>query len=126
MVGNPSNTGNPSDAPPKSRDGRGNAPVYHRVDSDADASNNAWQKESSVKHAQMPPQPSSANAAENGNRDFSRTHTRGNSESSQHSDIGNTTGHHGHDQPPSNRNSHWGRQPSNNQSQNPLGISNMI
>ncbi|KAF8426326.1 hypothetical protein EV426DRAFT_661467, partial [Tirmania nivea] len=61
--------GAPTDGPPKSRDGRGNAPVYHRVDSDADPSNPAWQKESSVKHAQMPPQPSSANPTENGNRD---------------------------------------------------------
>jgi len=120
--------GAPTDVPPKSRDGRGNAPVYHRVDSDADPSNPAWQKESSVKHAQMPPQPSSANPTENGNRDYTRTHTRGNSDTSQHSDHGN--GHsngngQNNDQPANNRNSHWGRQPSNNQ-QNSLGVSNMI
>lgn len=119
-----------NEGPPKSRDGRGNAPVYHRVDSDADPSNTAWQKESSVKHAQMPPQPSSANPAENGNRDYTRTHTRGNSESSQHSDPGNGNGngngHHNHDQLPNVRNSHWGRQPSNSQQQNTLGVSTMI
>jgi len=113
-----------SEPPPKSRDGRGNAPVYHRVEADGDNSNNAWHKESAVKHAQMPPQPSLANPADNGNRDHPFTHTRGNSQSSHHSD---TNGHSNGSLPdhPNNRNSHWGRQPSNQQ-QNSLGISNMI
>ena len=76
--------------PPKSKEGRGSAPIYHRVDADGDTSNTAWQREPSVKHIQSPPQPSSANPTDGGNREFPRQHTRGNSDSSQFSDSGNT------------------------------------
>ncbi|KAI5809630.1 hypothetical protein DFH27DRAFT_153739 [Peziza echinospora] len=75
--------------PPKSKEGRGSAPIYHRVDADGDTSNTAWQREPSVKHIQGPPQPSSANPTDGGNREFQRQHTRGNSDSSQFSDQGN-------------------------------------
>ncbi|KAF8467714.1 hypothetical protein BDZ91DRAFT_813281 [Kalaharituber pfeilii] len=115
------------ESPPKSRDGRGGAPVYHRVDADGDPSNSAWQRDAPVKHIQTPPQPSSANTTENGTREHHRTHTRGNSESSQHSDHGNgnTNGNPqpNHDQAQSNRNSHWGRQTGNNHQNSSLGVS---
>ena len=116
-----------NEPPPKPRDGRGNAPVYHRVDTEGGNPNNAaWSKESSVKHAQMPPQPSSANPAENGNRDHPKTHTRGNSQSSHHSDNGNSHGTSNGPEHPNNRSSHWARQAPSNQQQNYLGVSNMI
>ena len=113
-------TSNTNDSPPKSRDGRRSAPIYHRVDADGDTSNNAWQRETSVKHIQGPPQPSSANPTENGNREIRRAHVRVNSESSQHSDHGygnaggNTAGTASEYQN-NNRNSQWARTGPNQQ-----------